>query len=1671
MDIQTDQDSGVVSYGQPDVAALAKISPSSSITSVADFDQVHPPTTSALPAQFSSVEDFDKAYPSPAAPTPGMLTQLKNTVSAFVGGTGEAMQNLGFSDQSLAELKKAGIYNDYTKNDTTLGKAILQGVLNPLAATADGLMRIAMLAGPTEGSAQSAESLGQYGVASGIRNAPQALMEATGGGGMMLEANMFHGLENKPLPKPIAEARAKGVIGEGEAGFMGTKAPLPEEMNARESAAAQVPPEELAIAQPDIHELARAENPGVVDQFQRLEAQKQALRSSFDGEDFGKAIDDKIDALKQQQADLNKAPLGADDEAIQQKLKDATEQEPAIKAQIKQLQDTREASIAQSIADARAEFQKADEAQRDIAPDYSKAYDSAREKMANPQPFPIENALPKVEGSPIKADDIVETPPAPSGKTSEAQEISIEDDISKRAIAAGYGKEEANAGASILARQYRYLSEVYGGAKGSAEQIYARESPNITNKTAKQKELASAKGSYMPATNEARGIIRLFKSADASTFVHEGAHHFMNMLKRYEALDDAPQKLIDDMATVRKWLKVGDDGVFTTKMEERFARGWETYLREGHAPSKELIGVFQKYSKWLRDIYDAVGKKIPYGKISPDVKNFFDRVLEPNAEKRDNPQVAAEREPGKAMAVIHTADAKETTPQQADAVGDTVEREIDNTAKRHNPEIADAIKNAEQATSVTEPITGDTTSGTEPEPATGYTGASEQSGAIATGSGGPKGEGSSVRSNNGSVYRRVPAEPLSLADWVRKQGGMMDEGKDIQNILGEKKLRGGKVSQGPINKNGIATDDMAERAGAAGYFPEKGGERPTINEFIDKLTEDLKGNKQYSENDESQAAARLDAMAHNSEVDRIAGELSIDPKTMSKDQFWNTVAEKESRDKQEQMLSDMESAGRTDESGSVLDSKGNPKYDLIEKRIDKINTPDDVDNFIREAAAENDAFSEARRGVVSQAQTMGLAEAMGVDGNFYDVLKTRKVGEAYNAHQLKAAEALFKTLSTDAFNKSRLPKSPENIAAFEAANQKFLMATSHFMAASSEAGRALNILRNMSEGLKQAKDVQEFFQKNTGKTAAEIGKQMDFMSKLENGSNQAAFIKASQKAGFKSMMLEYYVNCLISGPLTHMRYTAGNMIKAIETPLVEIPFAAAHGSIRAALGKEALPDRVYWGEATEQLYALGKGSTDGLRAAAAAWNTSKAPYLPGEVVKDFRPNAIPGTIGKIINVPSKSIEAIHAFSKTMRYTQNIAGLAYRIAAKEGLNGDVLDRRVAELTKTPTDIMMKSASADALKELYMAPTDYNSPMGNLIRFTNSSVPAKIVLPFMKIGSQITREAFIERTPLGLVSQSVRDNLSGKNGGAARDMQMGKMVAGTALISFTSSMVLSGNATGDGPSDPKQRDEWLLTHRPNTLTIGDINIPYQGLGSLGMLMRFSANMTECAHAMTEDDGDKLGYSFLHGITASVLDDNWMRGMHTMLDAMYDEKKGQRYIQDMAANWLPFSVGMGQVAREIDPDMRMIRDHGMDNGFGILDALRAKIPVASEGLFPRRDVFGQPIPNGGAHNYDNDPVVQRLDALRIFPSPLQRKIRGVQLTDQQYDDYSNASGVMVKTALNRIVGMPNFSQMTAGAQIEMINQTIKSYRENARTAIMMKYPDIMKAALAAKQKDNKL
>lgn len=136
-------------------------------------------------------------------------------------------------------------------------------------------------------------------------------------------------------------------------------------------------------------------------------------------------------------------------------------------------------------------------------------------------------------------------------------------------------------------------------------------------------------------------LIALLKNADASTFVHELGHFFLETNTRIARdltakpagnLTGQERQFLSDVQTTLDWFGVKDLAAWDAmslneqrENHEKWARGFEAYLYEGKAPSEELRGVFRRFRSWLKQVYQSL--KNLNVELTDEVRSVFDRMF------------------------------------------------------------------------------------------------------------------------------------------------------------------------------------------------------------------------------------------------------------------------------------------------------------------------------------------------------------------------------------------------------------------------------------------------------------------------------------------------------------------------------------------------------------------------------------------------------------------------------------------------------------------------------------------------------------------------------------------------------------------------------------------------------------------------------------------------------------------------------------------------------------------------------------------------------------------------------------------------------------------------------------------------------------------------------------
>ncbi len=122
--------------------------------------------------------------------------------------------------------------------------------------------------------------------------------------------------------------------------------------------------------------------------------------------------------------------------------------------------------------------------------------------------------------------------------------------------------------------------------------------------------------------------IGLLNLKNPSTFIHESAHLFVDMLLTTAAKDTASEALKADAQTIREWLGLqpGETlGPDQRDKHEQFARAFESYWATATAPRADLAALFGRFRAWIVSVYhSATGLNIP---ISEEVRGVFDRLV------------------------------------------------------------------------------------------------------------------------------------------------------------------------------------------------------------------------------------------------------------------------------------------------------------------------------------------------------------------------------------------------------------------------------------------------------------------------------------------------------------------------------------------------------------------------------------------------------------------------------------------------------------------------------------------------------------------------------------------------------------------------------------------------------------------------------------------------------------------------------------------------------------------------------------------------------------------------------------------------------------------------------------------------------------------------------------
>lgn len=756
-----------------------------------------------------------------------------------------------------------------------------------------------------------------------------------------------------------------------------------------------------------------------------------------------------------------------------------------------------------------------------------------------------------------------------------------------------------------------------------------------------------------------------------------------------------------------------------------------------------------------------------------------------------------------------------------------------------------------------------------------------------------------------------------------------------------------------------------------------------------------------------------------------------------------------------------------------------PWQQRFEHFVGRLDKPEDIKQFIRDAAAENENFPAARAGNIRLGNIEDAAEAAGVSPDEIGMsglgrLMQNDAQVRVGIQGMMTATENFKNAASEV----RANPSPDNLIKLQEALMRRDLWVEQVVGLRAEWGRTGNVFQEFMRDVKDQESLTNFL-RDKGRSTDDLRGIADAVEGLDR-SQTARLLSDLRTPTAWDKFRYYWVNALISGPVTHTKYVVANAAFGAYESAVVTPIAGAVGA--AARFFDAGREGVFIGEAPARLWGMIAGTPDAVKAAVQAARTGLQTPLPGEIAQNilpknnrnlpFQQRPIPGTLGTIVGIPSRGASAIHSFFNFIGYRASIEAQAYRQAAKEGLKptDDAFWQRREDVANRPNIDQMNEAIEEGYRLTYITEL---GPVGKkLAAFVNATKVGQLVMPFVHIPMNILKRA-MEGTPAAFLDSETRKAISGEAGAVKQDMAIARIIAGSTVGAWAVNQFLNDRMTGFGPTDQKERAQWLATgHQPYSIRIGNEWYSFNRFGSIGTMLGLYSNLAETIPHM-KPDAEELTKAIglaVHSTGRLMEDEVGMQGLAGLMSAIDEpERKGARFVANFAGSLLPFSSFQRQVASAMDPSMREAKT--------VVDGLRYYIPGVRQGLNPKRDWLGQPIANAGYggdlsvpgvsaviqhRDAEPNPLALEMQTLNLRPAPPQDRIRGVKLTPQMYDTYQATAGPFLKEVLSQYVNQPGWHDMPLSVRQELVKKAIKATRSMSETAMQMQYPQLIEQAV---------
>lgn len=708
--------------------------------------------------------------------------------------------------------------------------------------------------------------------------------------------------------------------------------------------------------------------------------------------------------------------------------------------------------------------------------------------------------------------------------------------------------------------------------------------------------------------------------------------------------------------------------------------------------------------------------------------------------------------------------------------------------------------------------------------------------------------------------------------------------------------------------------------------------------------------------------------------------------------------------------------------------------------------PEDIRGTIKEWADANpDAVQAARRGVQSDADVRAAAQRLvdDVGGDYAKVQQGWKSGQAWNAEEITAIRGTLNSATQRVIDLARESASLENQVRLAEAvlEQQRIQQIVHGVTA--EAGRALRAFRQQAaEGMGDVDRMQNLIKVALGSNdQADIALITAGLRGLDMDNPRAvnAFLRSLNKPGFTDYVYEWWLNSILSGPMTQLRNIVGNSVATMTEPVRRTLAAGVDAPLARVQGRQ---QERFWQEAPAAVFGMVHGIPEGVSGAIKTLTTGFNPAAMGRV--EIRKTAFTGPLGDVVRFPTTALEAMDAFFSAVNTRMSMQANAVRMAKREGLKGKALENRIAALLSDPPPSLMK-LSRDQSETLLFR----NNPgrAANAIANARNSVPGlRYVMPFTRTPANLLKFG-VNHSPLGALRFDMWRKLAAGNPEGADEIA--QTILGSSVMAGFAGLLATGqiDITAGLPVDSAERDRFYREGKlPFSVKLPGVGwVQYNQIPVLDVPLTLLGSVAQGVR--DGDDAIEVSSQSLATIGQSLMDKSYLSGLDDFFSSVRDPERALTGLGARTAQgFIPYSAALRQGNN--------VFDNSVKSPDGLQESLMVGVPGLSQMVPTRLNAFGQEVQRGnsplspiGVSAAKQTAVDAELERLGMEVGFVGSTINNKKLSRDEQRTYQLLAGQMTEFALESIISSESYQKLGDLERQTVIDAMITRSRSEMR------------------------